>query len=189
MTTIKQWILTILAATAYLVVLSQVANAGWLYDVEGIMAPTLANPVSASFTGEIEFPTDLATEGELRISLTNEFDEDTGDPIVRTSVFAMSANIGAPVGTRLFQGTWNEQPFAMQWMDFDAEAQNDFSSITLENGGEWDAWGIGFPDYQLGSITQVYNGRETPQVNEPAALALLAVGGMFSLGILRGKAA
>lgn len=185
-----QWLWTVLLALAVLFAASFLggsAHAGWIYDVTGIMAPTLANPVSASFTGELEFPGDLATEGELRISMTNEFDVVTGEPVIRTAPFSMSANVGAPVGTRLFAGTWNETPFAMQWMDFQATAQNSFDASGLTGGGDWDAFGIGFVDYQLGSFTSITNRRETPQVNEPAGMALGLIGLMALVGLVREK--
>lgn len=185
-----QWLLTILLALAVMFAASFLggpAYGGWIYDVEGIMAPTLANPVSASFVGELEFPGELATEGELRINLTNEFDLVTGEPVIRTAPFAMSANIGAPIGTRLFAGTWNETPFAMQWMDFQATAQNSFDASSLTDGGDWDAFGIGFVDYQLGSFTSVTNRRETPQVNEPAGMALGLIGLLALIGLVREK--
>lgn len=185
---IRQWLLTLLAVAAVLAAFALWApesKAGWIYDVDGIMAPAIGNPVSASFTGEIEFPTDLSTHGELRINLTNEFDLNTGDPIIRTAPFEMSANLSDPIGTRIFNGTWDEQPFAMQWMDWEQTANESFDSGALTDGGGWDAIGIGFHDYPLGSITAMYNQREVPQVNEPAGLALAAMGGIFLLGMLR----
>ena len=187
-----QWLWTILLALAVIFAASYLggdANAGWIYDVQGVMAPTLANPVSASFVGELEFPGELSTEGELRIGLTNEIDPETNEQIIRTAPFTMSANIGAPIGTRLFQGTWNETPFAMQWMDFQATAQNSFDASALTGGGDWDAFGIGFVDYQLGSFTAVTNRRETPQVNEPGALVLALVAGLGLIGYVRERSA
>lgn len=184
-----QWLWMVLACVAVLAVLMNVSDAGWIYDVEGVMAPTLANPTSVSFVGELEFPGELATEGELRVSLTNEFDLVTGEPVIRSAPFSMSANIGGPIGTRLFQGNWDTTPFAMQWMDFDALAQNSFDASALTGGGEWDAFGIGFVDYQLGSITSMTNRRETPQVNEPAAVVLFLIGGLALTGLAREKRA
>lgn len=160
-------------------------DAGWIYDVKGVMAPTLENPVSASFTGELEFPGDLSTEGSLRISLTNEVDPITQEPIVRETQFEMVNNGISPIGIRLFFGVWDNEPFAMQWMDWESTAALDFGAANLENGGNWDAIGIGYHDYQLGSISEVYNRRETPQVNEPGAIVLFLIGGIAAVGYLR----
>jgi hypothetical protein len=185
-----QWLWTILCVLAFLLVYSWIgggiANAAWMYDVSGVMAPTLENPVSASFTGEMEFTGETSTEGVMRISLTNEIDEVTQEPIVRESSFAMAANLSQPVGQRIFNGIWNDQPFLMQWLDYDNDAELDFLADNVDEAG-WDAMAISFPDYQLGTVFSLTNGRTPPQVNEPAALALLAVGGVLSLGIVRAK--
>jgi hypothetical protein len=180
----KSWIVMWLFVIASLLAMTSIVDAGWIYDVEGITGPTLVNSVSTSFRGEVEFP-DLSTEGELRISLDNEQDPVTGDPIVRIAPFSMAANMMTPIGTRLFYGEWDNQPFSMLWLDFDGTAATDFLAMNLEDGGEWDAWGVGFHDYQLGTFTSISNGREVPQVNEPGGLVLALIAGMGLLGTMR----
>jgi hypothetical protein len=186
---IRQWLLTLLAVAAVLTAFalwSPPCDAGWMYDVEGIMAPTLENPASSSFDGELEFTSENAIEGFLRISLHNEVDPETQELVVREATFAMDANLSTPIGQRIFSGVHNEEPFLMQWLDYNDNAELNFASMEVDTAG-WDAIGISFVDYQLGTITALLNGREVPQVNEPAAMSLLAFGGLFVLGLLRAK--
>lgn len=176
-----QWLITVAVVTAVLLVAS-IADAGWIYDVDGIMTPTLVNPVSTSFTGTITFDEQTTDTGSLRITLTNEFDPDSGDPIYRDAPFSMVSNVTEPIGVRSFAGTWDEQPFTMNWFDWDSDVASEFASFDLTDGAGWDSWQIGFHDYQLGSMTAV---RSPVFVNEPAGAALLVIGVVVAIGVLR----
>ena len=180
----KSWLVMMALVIVYLSLLMGVCDAGWIYDVTGVMAPTLVNESAVSFTGELEFPNDIVDEGTLRLNLTNEFDLITGDPITREIPFSFEANSDIPMGMRMFFGTWDEQPFSMMWYDWDSDASLDYASFDLRSKG-WDSMSIGLHDYQLGTLTSITNAREMPQVNEPGGLALLVIGLCGIIGYMR----
>lgn len=174
---LKLYALVWITVVLYLALGYATVGAGWIYDVQGVMSPTLANPVSASFAGEIEFPGDTTDTSILRIELTNEWD------IVREVQFTQVSNTNLPIGARSFLGQWDDSPAELRWLDFDGSAASDFSSMGLADGGGWDAWQLSFADYQLGSIFSITNPRETPSVPEPGGALMAAIGVLVVIGL------
>lgn len=178
MSATKQWVLTLLAALGAILATSFV-NAETIYDISGTFAPSLKTSATSDFAGLMIFPDDVVNNGVLRITLAAE------PEITREAPFAMSLNLPGslfqPWDTRLFAGQWNLEPFTMITVDYDQTAGNDLSALTLDQAG-WDGWLVSFPDWPAGTI---YSMAPAPAVNEPAGLALLAVGAIILLAFVR----
>ena len=180
----KAWLVMMSCVIVYLIILMSTCEAGWIYNVEGVMVPTLSNETAVSFSGELEFLDETVEEGFLRLNLTNETDPETDDPITREASFNLQSSLFDPIGVRTFAGDWDEQPFTMSWYNWEPAEVVDFSNYDLRDQG-WDSMSIGFTDYPLGTITGLSNPREVPPVNEPQGLALLVVGFCAVAGFLR----
>jgi hypothetical protein len=178
MTTLRQLAWTFAAALAALFAISRLASAEFIYDIEGVFAPALNNPVSASFVGELNFPEDDVSNLTGFVELTNE--PDVPREFVASMALNLPGSLFQPWDTRLYSGIWNEQAFTMTLVDFDQTAGTNLLASQLEGGGGWDGWVISFADYPVGSVDAM-----TTQVNEPAGYALLAIGGVIILGLIR----
>ena len=172
----------VLAVLFALAVMDRTADAEIIYNIDGVSAPTLKSMVSSTFVGSMVWPSDTADAGILNIEFDNEPD------VIREVPFEMSINMPGnpmqPWDTRMYVGMFEEKPMMMTLVDFDMEAGNEFSSLTLADGGGWDGWSISFNDYPIGSV---YSMTPIPSVNEPAAAALAAFGFVIIFGMIRGK--
>jgi hypothetical protein len=177
MTWSKQILKTVLAVGAALLAISSVAKAEFIYDIEGVFAPALSNPVSASFEGTFTFPEDDVSSLEGIVQLTNE-------EVPREFVASMSLNLPGsifqPWDTRLYAGLFGEEVMTMVLVDYDQVAGSSLLASELDEGGGWDGWSISFVDYPVGSISSMQ------QVNEPAAAALAVIGFVIIIGLVRG---
>jgi hypothetical protein len=176
------WVITIALVVAFLFLCLGTAGAGTIYAVDGLFSRSFDQPVLASFSGRMEFPNETIEEGLLTIQATNEPD------IVREVPFQLTLNLPGnalmPWDTRQFVGEWNEEPVIMFAVDYDMEAGLILDSDAMEDGGGWDVWAVSFPDWPAGNFTEM-----TPiAVNEPGALALLAIGAVVLVGICRSNA-
>lgn len=180
MTGFRQLVLTLLAVAAVLAVAS-LLPAGQLYYVEGTFAPSFVNKGLEPFSGTIEFPGETVQTGTLKLSLESE------QPLVREVPFSMALNLPGsmfqPWDTRLYAGLYDNKPMTMLSLDYDQTAGTVLDSAALDGGGGWDAWLVSFPDFTAGTIS--YMGTEMPQVNEPSAMALAALGVVVVFGVMR----
>lgn len=180
MTARRQWLLTVLAVVATLFALSKMVDAGTIYDIEGVFAPSLLNKVPTNFVGKMEFPGDTVEIGVLKLELTD------APSLIREVPFSMTANTPGnplqPWDSRLYQGLYEEKPVVMFSLDFDQLAGGNLLSDALDNGGGWDVWSVSFLDYTAGSISEMV---KVVPVNEPAALALAAIGFVLVVGMAR----
>ena len=165
----KHVALALLWSGLYLFLLSKLATAEFIYNIEGVFAPTLTQPVSESFIGELTFPEDNVAQLTGWVELTSEL-------VPREFTAGMTFNLP---NYRLYSGQWGEQEMNMILLDYGYEAGNQFAASQLDGGGLWDAWAVSFADTQMGSVTSMQ------MVNEPAGWALLAIGGVIFLGIIR----
>lgn len=174
----RQWVLTLLAVAAVLAVAS-LLPAGQIWNINGTFAPSLVNDDFRSFHGTMEFPGDTVQTGIIKLDID-------GEPLVREAEFSMALNMPGslmqPWDTRMYVGVFKDKPWTMLALDYDMEAGSIFASDALQDGGGWDAWLVSFPDLTAGSIS--YMG-ELPQVNEPSAMALAALGFVVVFGIAR----
>lgn len=174
----RQWLVTILAVIAALLAIGKV-NGETIFDIQGVFAPALTNQATTDFVGTLTFPNDVVNEGFLSLRLAAEPD------IIREVPFAMALNLPGsifqPWDTRLFAGVYNEEPMTMIAVDYQMTAGDDLSALTLDTAG-WDGWLVSFPDWPAGSVSLM---TPAPIVNEPAGLALLAVGGIILFAFLR----
>jgi hypothetical protein len=76
---------------------------------------------------------------------------------------------------------WTGQDLVMTAVDYEGLAGDVMDSSLLDESG-WDTWTVGWQEYQLGTITDM---TKLPAVNEPSAMALLALGGVILLGMMR----
>lgn len=175
---LKQWVLTILAVAAVLTVAS-LLPAGQIYSINGEFGKSFVNDKPAVFSGSLIFPTDTVEVGRLNLQIE-------GEPLLREADFVMTMNLPGnmmmPWDTRLFSGTYEDEPWTMLALDYDMEAGTILDSSLLQDGGGWDAWMVSFPDWTAGSINYM---NTMPQVNEPSAMALAAFGGVVLFGMLR----
>lgn len=178
---LKQWLLTILSVLAVLAVAS-LLPAGQMYFVDGTFAPSFVNQGFEPFKGTMEFPGDTVSTGTLKLELESEA------PLVREVPFSMGLNLPGsafqPWDTRLYAGVYNEKPMTMLSLDYDMVAGMNLASNSLEGGGGWDAWLVSFPDWAAGTISYMST-EPMPQVNEPTAMALAAIGFVMVLGMAR----
>ena len=185
----KMWLAMWAYVILFMLIMTSIVQAEFIYDIEGIFAPTLKNPASVSFRGDFTFPEEDVDVVAASFELDNEFDLNTGEPIPRNVNFELQMNLPGnplqPYDFRTYFGTFNNEPVNMFLVDYDMEAGLVLDSDLLDDGGGWDAWSVSFVDYQLGSLTSM---EKVPQVNEPAGLALLAVGLIFGIGALRPRA-
>lgn len=178
MSAIKQWLLTILAVLGALLAIGTV-HGEMIFDIQGVFAPALSSQATTDFDGTMTFPNDVVNDGFISLRLAAE------PEVTREAPFAMSLNLPGsifqPWDTRLFAGAYNGEPFTMISVDYQMTAGNDLSALTLDQAG-WDGWLVSFPDWPAGTI---YSMTPAPAVNEPAGLALLAVGAIVVFAFLR----
>jgi hypothetical protein len=176
---LRQSLLTILAVAAVLAVAS-LLPAGQVWNIAGTFGTSFVNDKPADFYGSLVFPVD----GTMEVGKVNLMIE--GEPLLREADFVMTMNLPGtlmqPWDTRLYSGVFEEKPWTMLTIDYDREAGAIMDPATLDGGGGWDSWLVSFPDYTAGSID--YMG-DTPQVNEPSAMALAALGFVVVFGVLR----
>jgi hypothetical protein len=169
-----------LVAVALVLAVASLLPAGQIWNIAGEFGTSLKNDESAKFWGIMVFPVD-DTMQVGRINLGIE-----GEPLLREADFVMTMNLPGnammPWDTRLYSGVFEEKPWTMMTIDYDREAGQIMDPATLDGGGGWDAWLVSFPDYTAGSID--YMGT-TPQVNEPAGMALAAIGFVVVFGMVR----
>lgn len=176
---IKQWLWTIAAVAAVLAAAS-LLQGGTIYNIDGTFVTSFVNQESAKFTGTLEFPLDTVQTGTLKLSIEGE------QPLVREVPFDMVLDMPGtpqmPWDTRMFAGVFEDAPMTMFATDFDMQAGLTTDATLLEGGGGWDNWTVSFPDWTVGSIDYMST---TPQVTEPSAMALLAVGAVLLMGMAR----
>ena len=178
---IKESLKTLAAVALFLLLLSRMGRAEFIYDIEGVFAPALSNPVSSSFVGQFGFPDDTVNRLEGWVELTNE--PDIQRPIVLDMTLNLPATLFQPWDTRLYAGVFDNEgtpePVTMLLVDYDQTAGTSLDATILNGGGGWDAWNVSFVDYPAGSVFAM------APVNEPAGLALLACGGVVLFGLMR----
>jgi len=178
-------LLTATLAAAVLLAISQMARAEVIYDIDGVFAPSFVNQDTPSFTGEMTFPNDVVNDVTGWLQLETE-----AEPRYFTSSMALNlpGSLFQPWDTRLyagltdFPGAEEQRVFTMFLVDYDQTAGNVLDATMLDEGGGWDAWAISLPDYPVGSLRIM---QPTVAVNEPAAMALLAIGAVIAIGMFR----
>jgi hypothetical protein len=170
-TGLKQWMLTLLAVAAVLAVAS-LAGAGTIYTLEGRIVPTLGQRADLGFVGQLEFPGEWSMDGLLRITVEGELE--------REFEFVWTYDLNDTSYRNYDLRQWTGQDLVMTAVDYEGLAGDVFDSSLMDS--QWDTWTVGWQQYQLGTITEM---SKLPVVNEPSAMALLALGGVILLGMMR----
>lgn len=173
-TTLRHIVLTIVLVTAVLFAISRMSEAGTIYNISGWWIPTLTTIEEEPFTGTLEW-TNTVTETAV---LNLEYGTTT-----KKVGLDLNYLINGAYDLRLYSGDNGGTPLTLTAMDYKGLAGDMFDPDGMDLGGGWSSWTIGSHDMGLGTILSM--DPVVADANEPAAMALAAVGFVVVLGMMR----